>query len=81
MDIPKEKIKIYNDSLKKQNIGVLPILPTCQICGSEIVFNTTPLNKMPRKVIALTGTCASGKTSTAEVLMQSMVFRGLMAIV
>jgi cytidylate kinase len=56
-----------------QNIGVPPILPTCSLCGSEVRFHkgSVPLSG---KLIALTGTCASGKTATAEALMQSHGF-------
>lgn len=75
--IPQEKIEIYNESLKKHRISVLPILPTCQFCGSEIVFNKSQLSGKTHKIIALTGTCASGKTSTTEVLISKYGFYGI----
>lgn len=72
--IPQEKIVIYNENLKKQRISVLPILPTCQFCGSEIIFNKSQLSGKRHRIIALTGTCASGKTSIAEILMKKYGF-------
>jgi len=64
-DIAKENVKIYDDSLKKQNIGILPVNPTCKLCGAEIVISHTVKDN---NIIVLNGTCGSGKTTVAERL-------------
>jgi len=69
-DIHKENIEIYSDNLRKQSFKIAPILPTCLLCGSEIIVNRSNMNNSDCKVIVLTGTCGSGKSSTAEILMQ-----------
>jgi gluconate kinase len=75
--ISQEKIILFNENLKKHRIGILPILPTCQFCGSEIIFNKNQFNNKHQKIIALTGTCASGKTTTAEMLISKHGFYGI----
>lgn len=72
--IHNEKVKIYNENLRKQSFKISPILPTCLICGSEITLNNSVVHGSDCKVIVLTGTCGSGKSSTAEILMQKYRF-------
>lgn len=73
-EIPKENIKLYNMELRKQNFNISPILPICLNCGSEVIQNTKNTYNSDGKVIVLTGTCASGKSATAEILMQKYGF-------
>jgi gluconate kinase len=72
--INKENIKIDNANLKKQSFRILPILPICLLCGSEITLNRSDKNNSDCKVIVLTGTCGSEKSSTAEIFMQQYGF-------
>lgn len=72
--IHNENVKIYNENLRKQSFKISPILPTCLICGSEITLNNSVVYGSECKVIVLTGTCGSGKSSTAEILMQKYGF-------
>lgn len=67
-------VKIYNEDLRKQSFKIYPILPTCLICGSEITLNSGSIDSSHCKIIVLTGTCGSGKSSTAEILMQKYGF-------
>lgn len=64
-EITKDNVKIYDESLRKQNIGILPILPTCKLCGAEVVISHTCNGG---NIIVLNGTCRSGKTTIAELL-------------
>lgn len=68
--ISKADIKLYNEALRKQSFKISPILPCCLNCGSEIIVKNNELAKKENKLILLTGTCASGKSSTAEILME-----------
>lgn len=76
-NISKKNIKLYNVNLRKQNFGISPILPTCLICGSEIALNRSNSYNSDSKVIVLIGTCASGKSSTAEVFMEEYGFAAI----
>lgn len=73
-NIINENIKIYNENLRKQNFSISPILPTCLLCGSEITLKNGEVNNCDSKVIVLTGTSASGKSATAEILMHKYEF-------
>jgi len=44
------------------------------LCGSEVSVGRNDVHNNKNKVIAITGTCASGKSSTAEILMQKYGF-------
>ncbi len=68
--VHSNNIKIYNERLRKQNFIISPILPTCLSCGSEVTLIKQPVLGNGCKVIMLTGTCGSGKSSTAEILMK-----------
>jgi len=72
--IAYESVKLYSEKLRKQNFKISPIFPTCQLCGSEITISKSDMNKSNSKVIVLTGTCGSGKSSTAEMLMEKHGF-------
>ncbi|WP_160692310.1 AAA family ATPase [Clostridium sp. C2-6-12] len=69
-----ENVKIYNENLRKQSFNISPILPTCLICGSEITLNSSSICGDECEVIVLTGTCGSGKSSSAEILMEKHGF-------
>ena len=71
--LTKEQIYIYNAELRKQNFGHTPILPTCKICDAEIQ-NSHLCNG--GNIIVLNGTCGSGKSTVAEVMLQ----KGFLAI-
>lgn len=63
-NITKDNVKIYNESLRKQNISISPILPTCKLCGAEVAVTHTCNGG---NIIVLNGTCGSGKTTIAEL--------------
>ena len=65
-EITRDNVKIYDESLRKQNIGISPILPTCKLCGSEVVVSHICNGG---NIIVLNGTCGSGKTTIAELLV------------
>ena len=69
--VPLHSVTIYNDSLRKQNFSLSPILPTCTVCDSdvEVIGDTRGV-----KILLLNGTCGSGKSSTAEELVKSHGF-------
>ncbi len=72
-DISKDDVNIYNDSLRKQNIRISPVLPTCRRCGAEVSVSHICDGG---SIVVLTGTCGSGKSTVAELLTD----RGFLAI-
>ena len=64
-EISKNDVKLYDASLKKQNIGIAPINPTCKLCGAEVAISHACDGG---NIIVLNGTCGSGKTTVAELL-------------
>lgn len=72
-EILKDDINIYDERLKKQNISISPILPRCKFCDAEILISNTARRCT---IIVLNGTCGSGKTTIAEML----VSKGYLAI-
>jgi len=66
--IPLSKITVYNEGLRKQNFSILPILPTCNTCGSEAEVKS---RTQGGHIILLNGTCGSGKSTTAEELVKN----------
>ena len=64
-EITKDNVKIYDKRLRKQDIGISPILPTCKLCGAEAVVSHICNGG---NIIVLNGTCGSGKTTIAELL-------------
>ena len=71
--LSKKEILLYSESLRKQTFDILPILPTCKRCGTEVVI---PNVCKGGNVIVLNGTCGSGKSTVAEILVK----KGFMAI-
>ena len=72
-ELTKNDIKIYNESLRKQNISISPILPICKRCGSEVSITSKCSSG---NVIVLNGTSGSGKSTIAEILAD----KGFLAI-
>ena len=69
----KDEIHIYNESLRKQNFSLSPILPVCKHCGAKIKFTHKCNGGI---IIVINGTCGSGKSTIAEIL----VGKGFLAI-
>jgi gluconate kinase len=67
-EIPIEQVIVYNQQLRVQQFELYPILPTCRVCGSEVSFTGRPTGLEGQKLLVLSGTCASGKTTTACAL-------------
>ncbi|MDR1061898.1 MAG: hypothetical protein LBL83_12025 [Clostridiales bacterium] len=59
------EIETYNESLRKQNLSISPILPICKQCGTEvgIMHKSNGGN-----IIVINGTSGSGKSTIAEIL-------------
>ncbi len=71
--ITKDDILIYNESLRKQNLSISPILPVCRNCDAEVSVH----HKCDGgNIIAINGTSGSGKSTVAEILAD----RGYLAI-
>lgn len=72
-EIAINEIKILNESLRKQNFSITPILPTCKHCGAEASISHTCNGG---NIIILNGTCGSRKSTVAELLID----KGFLAI-
>ena len=70
-EIPPNHVTIYNTNLRKQNFSHSPILPTCNICKSEVEI-ASHING--GTIILLNGTCGSGKSTIAEELVKTHGF-------
>lgn len=66
-EISKNDMELYNSDLRKQNIDISPIYPTCKKCKSTLIVNA---KCHEGEIIILNGTCGSGKTTIAEELMK-----------
>jgi len=73
-EITKEDVKLYDESLKKQNIGILPVYPTCELCGAEAAISHTCISG---NIIVQNGTCGeeeeiieSIKTGSSRCVMK-----------
>lgn len=67
-EIPVYDVRLYDESLRKQNIGISPIRPTCRLCGTEVTVSHACEGK-GGNIIVLNGTCGSGKTTIAELFV------------
>lgn len=71
--LKKDDIQIYSESLRKQNFKLLPIMPVCKNCGTEVEVKN---NCSGGNIIVLNGTSGSGKSTIAELLAE----KGFLAI-
>ena len=67
------EIKIYNENLRKQNLEIFPVFPTCKVCAAELNIKHKCSGG---NIIVLNGTCGSGKSTIAEILAK----KGFLAI-
>ncbi|MDD4774393.1 MAG: dephospho-CoA kinase [Eubacteriales bacterium] len=63
--LTKNDISVYSEELRKQNFLMSPVLPVCIRCGREVQITHTCNGG---HIIALNGTCGSGKSAVAEIL-------------
>ncbi|MGI5899354.1 MAG: AAA family ATPase [Christensenellales bacterium] len=63
--ITAKEITIYNDSLRKQSFSFSPVLPSCVHCGAQV---SIAHRCDGGRIIVLTGTCGSGKSTIAQLL-------------
>jgi len=66
--VPLSNITIHNTALRKQTFTLSPILPTCNICNSEVEVKG---NTQGIQILLLNGTCGAGKSTTAEKLVKN----------
>ena len=66
--IDKNDVVLYDTKLRKQNIDISPVHPTCRRCNSPVVINNKCCGG---ELIILNGTCGSGKTTVTEELMKN----------
>ena len=69
----KGDIAVYSEILRKQDFDMSPVLPTCAHCGEEVEITHRCDGG---SVIVLNGTCGSGKSTIAEILLR----KGFLAI-
>ena len=69
----KTDITVYSEILRKQDFDMSPVLPTCTHCGEEVEITHRCDGG---NVIVLNGTCGSGKSTIAEILLR----KGFLAI-
>lgn len=60
-------ITIYSENLRKQDFSMLPVLPACKHCGKEVEITHKCTGGT---IIVLNGTCGSGKSTVAEILLK-----------
>ena len=65
--LAKEEIFLYNKNLRKQTFNMSPILPTCKHCGAQAAVSHICQGG---NIIILNGTCGSGKSTVAEILIK-----------
>ncbi|MBP7402794.1 MAG: hypothetical protein KBA30_09275 [Clostridia bacterium] len=61
----REDVSVRCERLRRQNLQILPVFPTCRSCGSEVAVRHACTGG---SLIVLNGTCGSGKSSVAEEL-------------
>lgn len=69
----RRDITVYSEILRKQDFDMSPVLPTCAHCGEEVEITHRCDGG---NVIVLNGTCGSGKSTIAEILLR----KGFLAI-
>jgi gluconate kinase len=67
-NVTMQDVEIYNTGIKKQDFNILPVLPTCKTCNSEIEIRYACDGE---NIIVLNGTCGSGKSTVASELMKN----------
>ena len=72
-ELTKRDITVYSEILRKQDFDMSPVLPTCAYCGEEVEITHRCDGG---NVIVLNGTCGSGKSTIAEILLR----KGFLAI-
>jgi len=72
-ELEKSGITVYSEILRKQDFDMSPVLPVCAHCGEEVEITHRCGGG---NVIVLNGTCGSGKSSIAEILVK----KGFLAI-
>ena len=72
-ELTKEQIHVFNKNIRKQDFGLLPVLPTCRFCNAEVEISHICSEG---NIIILNGTCGSGKSTIAE----QMIKKGFRAI-
>ena len=72
-ELAKSDITIYSESLRKQDFDMSPVLPACIRCGKEVEITHKCSGG---NMIVLNGTCGSGKSTIAEILLR----KGFLAI-
>ena len=72
-ELTEEEIWIYSERLRKQIFSMTPILPICKRCGAEADVKHTCKGGY---IIIINGTCGSGKSTIAEILVK----KGFLAI-
>lgn len=61
---------LHNDRIdQRKRISIKPICPTCIKCGADISISHSHVDSPDTRLVVLTGTCASGKSTTAEALI------------
>lgn len=73
--ISPEQVTVCNEKLRSEHIPIPPVLPTCTACGAELACNVDGTVNPEIRVIVLTGTCASGKKTIAQILQRRHGFR------
>ena len=73
--IAPEQVTVCNARLRSEQLPIPPILPTCTACGAELACNVHATVNPEIRVIVITGTCASGKKTIAQLLARRHGFR------
>lgn len=71
-------IELHHSGVKqRKRISIRPILPSCAACETEVRLYHSTTHRTATRLIVLTGTCASGKSTTAEELVAGHGFYGI----
>lgn len=66
-ELQKDDITLYDTKLRRLNLDISPIHPTCNHCKSDVKINRKCYGG---EIIVLNGTCGSGKSTIAMELMK-----------